>query len=128
LRNNQLYVPGVCNIGPAEIARRRRAGYVGLVVTAVVIAAVLVFRAPAYWRLLVFFPASIAASGFLQASMHFCAGFGMAGVFNFKPTPGKTIPVRQAQDREKDRLKAIRILMYSVLIGIAVALAAYILL
>ena len=128
MRNNQLYVPGVCNIGPAEIARRRRAGYVGLVVTAVVIAAVLVFRAPAYWRLLVFFPASIAASGFLQASMHFCAGFGMAGVFNFKPTPGKTIPVRQAQDREKDRLKAIRILMYSVLIGIAVALAAYILL
>ena len=121
-------MPGVCNIGPAEIARRRRAGYVGLVVTAVVIAAVLVFRAPAYWRLLVFFPASIAASGFLQASMHFCAGFGMAGVFNFKPTPGKTIPVRQAQDREKDRLKAIRILMYSVLIGIAVALAAYILL
>ena len=27
------YRPGVCNIGPAEIARRRMAGHVGLVAT-----------------------------------------------------------------------------------------------
>ena len=25
------YQPGVCNIGPAEIARRRRAGHIGLI-------------------------------------------------------------------------------------------------
>jgi hypothetical protein len=29
------YRPGACNIGPAEIARRRRAGHVGLLATAV---------------------------------------------------------------------------------------------
>jgi len=28
------YVPGTCNIGPAEIAVRRRAGHVGLAATA----------------------------------------------------------------------------------------------
>ena len=27
------YQPGVCNIGPAEIARRRRAGHTGLLAT-----------------------------------------------------------------------------------------------
>ena len=27
------YRPGVCNIGPAEIARRRRAGHVGALAT-----------------------------------------------------------------------------------------------
>jgi hypothetical protein len=27
------YQPGVCNIGPAEIARRRRAGHVGALMT-----------------------------------------------------------------------------------------------
>jgi len=27
------YVPGVCNIGPAEIAKRRRAGIVGSLLT-----------------------------------------------------------------------------------------------
>jgi hypothetical protein len=33
------YRPGVCNIGPAEIARRRRAGHVGLLVTVAALAA-----------------------------------------------------------------------------------------
>jgi hypothetical protein len=128
MSNNQQYIPGVCNIGPAEIARRRRTGYAGLMATVVVAVLVVALKAPVYWRLLIFFPVSLAASGFLQARMHFCAGFGMAGVFNFKLTLGNTISVRQAKDREKDRLKAVRILMYSVLIGIALALLAYILL
>ena len=30
---NTRYEPGVCNIGPAEIARRRRSGHVGALIT-----------------------------------------------------------------------------------------------
>ena len=33
--DSDSYQAGVCNIGPAEVARRRRAGYLGVVVAAV---------------------------------------------------------------------------------------------
>ena len=44
------YRPGICNIGPAEIARRRRAGHVGLLVTIVAFAALVVIDAPPLTR------------------------------------------------------------------------------
>lgn len=34
--------PGECDIGPAEIARRRRAGHIGAIVTLVVFVAVVI--------------------------------------------------------------------------------------
>jgi hypothetical protein len=69
----------------------------------------------------------MSAVGFLQAAMHFCAAFGMMGVFNFRPDVGKTDTVEQAEFRRKDRQKALWILLYSSLIGIAVAAAGYLL-
>jgi hypothetical protein len=117
------YVPGVCNIGPAEIRMRRRSGWVGLGVTVVLWAAFLVFNVPAPWRLLLFLPAMISATGFFQAALHFCAGFGMRGVFNFGPEVGKTDTVEQAEFRLKDRQKARLIGIYSALVGAAVAVA-----
>ena len=121
------YIPGVCNIGPAEIRRRRMAGWMGLGATILLWILFFVFRAPAAWRLLLFFPAMMSAVGFLQAAMHFCAAFGMLGVFNFGPNVGKTDTVEQAEFRRKDRQKALLIILYSSLIGIAVAAAGYLL-
>jgi hypothetical protein len=121
----QEYVPGVCNIGPAEIKRRRQGGWLGLGATILLWAAFWYFRVPAPWRLLLFFPAAMSATGFLQAALHFCAGFGMRGVFNFGPSVGKTETVEQAEFRRKDQRKAIQIFLYSVLIGIVVAIAGY---
>ncbi len=46
------YRPGVCNIGPAEIARRRRAGHVGLGATVVLLAVLLGLHTPPLVRLL----------------------------------------------------------------------------
>ena len=37
----EAYQPGSCNIGPAEIDRRRRAGHVGLLVTVILLAVLL---------------------------------------------------------------------------------------
>jgi hypothetical protein len=119
------YIPGVCNIGPAEIRRRRQSGWLGLGATALLWAAFVVFRVPAPWRLLLFFPAMIGATGFFQAAFHFCAGFGMRGVFNFGPEVGKTDTVEQAEFRMKDRKKARDISLYAALVGIAVAVAAF---
>ena len=121
------YIPGVCNIGPAEIDKRRRSGWIGTGATIVLWAAFWFLHIPAGWRLLLFFPAALGATGFLQAGMHFCAGFGMRGVFNFGPTVGKTDSVEQAEFRQKDLQKARLIMLYSVLIGLVVAIAGYLL-
>jgi hypothetical protein len=119
------YVPGVCNIGPAEIRMRRMSGWAGLGATLVLWAALAVFHAGQPWRLFVFLPASMAATGFLQAAFHFCAGFGMKGVFNFGPEVGKTDTVIQAEFRKKDRQKALFIIFLSAVIGAVVAAAAF---
>jgi hypothetical protein len=119
------YVPGVCNIGPAEIGRRRQAGWLGLGATALLWALLWLLRVPAAWRLLLFIPAATGASGFLQAALHFCAGFGSRGLLNFGPELGKTESVQQAEFRLTDRRRAGQIGLYSALVGIAVALAAF---
>ena len=118
-QSNQ-YVPGVCNIGEAEIRQRIRVGWIGLVVTVVVWALFDYLGVSWGWKLILFFPASFGATGFLQGWMHFCAGFGMKGVFNFSEKAGTTDTVSQAEFRAKDRAKAISIFIYSVLIGVIV--------
>jgi hypothetical protein len=119
------YVPGLCNIGPAEIKRRRQGGWIGLTATILLWAAFLIFRVPAPWRFTLFLPATTGAIGFLQAAFHFCAGFGIRGVFNFSSEVGKTETIEEAEFRLKDRGKARLIALYSVLIGIATAVAGY---
>ena len=119
------YIPGVCNIGAAEIRRRIRGGWTGLAVTIVLWAVFFVFRVLGPWRLFLFFPAAIGAAGFLQAAFHFCANFGMRGVFNFGPEAGKTDTVEQAEFRRKDRRKAGLISLASALIGIVIAVAGF---
>jgi len=122
---HNVYIPGVCNIGHAEISQRLRFGWGGLAVTVILAAAFFVFRVPAPWRFFLFIPAASGATGFLQAAFHFCAAFGMRGVFNFRAEVRKTDTVEQAEFRRKDRAKAFQILAYSILIGIVVAFAGY---
>lgn len=123
--NDRTYIPGVCNIGPAEIARRRRSGWMSAAATVILWGALALFDAPPAARLLVFFPAAAAAAGFLQAAMHFCAYFGFAALFNFGPQVGQTDSVVEAEFRRKDRRKAWQIAIYSAGIGLAVAALAY---
>jgi hypothetical protein len=122
---HNVYIPGVCNIGHAEISQRLRFGWGGLAVTVILAAAFFVFRVSAPWRFFLFIPAASGATGFLQAAFHFCAAFGMRGVFNFRAEVRKTDTVEQAEFRRKDRAKAFQILAYSILIGIVVAFAGY---
>ena len=119
------YKPGVCNIGSAEIARRKRTGWIGVGVTVILGLALFSLRVPAFWRLSLFAPAFLAATGFMQGFMNFCAGFAMRGVFNFGPQVGQAEKIEQEEYRRKDMRKARLILTYSALIGIAVALAGF---
>jgi len=119
------YVPGVCNIGRAEIRQRLAIGWVALVATGALWAALIVLKFAPPWRLVLFFPAALAAIGFLQAAWHFCAKFGLGGVFNFGPNVGQTDNVEQAEFRRQDRRTALAIIGLSTLVGIVVAAAAY---
>jgi len=125
MSSNGEYVPGVCNIGPAEIRRRRQSGWIGVGATLLAWVLFAVFGVPSPWRLLLFFPAAIGASGFLQAALHFCAGFGTRGVFNFGPVVGSTQAVEAAESRRKDRRKSRLIGLYAALIGVAIAVVGY---
>ncbi|MGZ6273881.1 MAG: hypothetical protein ACXWM8_06290, partial [Candidatus Limnocylindrales bacterium] len=55
--------------------------------------------------------------------LHFCAGFGSAGVFNFGPL-GTTESVADPQARRLDRIMSVQIGLASLAIGLAVALVA----
>ena len=120
------YQPGVCNIGPAEIARRRRAGHLGLLVTVVALAALVAIGAPPLVRLMLVVPAAGSASGYLQAWLKFCAGFGSRGIFNFGAL-GHSEEVIGAEARARDRAKSLEIALASLAIGVLVAVVAVLL-
>jgi hypothetical protein len=117
------YQPGVCNIGPDEIAQRRRAGHVGAIVTLGLLAVLLAIGANPAWRLLIAVPAAGTAITYLQAVLHFCVGFGMAGVFNFG-TVGRVTSVADEAARRSDRARVLRMVVAGCAIGLAVGVLA----
>jgi hypothetical protein len=122
-RTEDAYRPGSCNIGPAEIARRRRAGHVGVLATVVLFAVLVIVDVPPLVRLLVALPAATAASGYLQAWLKFCAGFGSRGLFNFGPL-GELQQTVDADSRARDRARANQIGLAGLAIGVAVGVVA----
>jgi len=118
-----VYTPGVCNIGPAEIARRRMVGWIGLVITVVFLAALFYFKSSSLLRLIVVLPAFVSASGFLQAYFHFCSGFAQEGVFNLGEI-GTTQKVTDAAAKAKDAKRGRNIMLYAFAMAIIFALIA----
>jgi hypothetical protein len=121
-----LYRPGVCNIGPAEIARRRRVGHVGLAASLILLAVLVLAGLPAWTRLLVALPATMAASGYLQARLRFCAGFGSRGVFNFGAL-GHVDGIGDPDSRARDMTRARQIGLASLVVGLVAGVAAMLL-
>ena len=124
MKQTATYQPGVCNIGPAEIRRRRRSGYVGLAVAVLYLIVAFALGWPAPWRLLVALPVFLAAQGFLQAAFHFCVGFASRGLYNFGPL-GSEESVQDAESRRKDQRKALQISLLAFAIAAVVAVIAW---
>ena len=59
--------PRFINIGPAERRKRQNAGIAGLAVGIVLGVLLIALRAPAIWRLLLFFPFLFGALGVFQS-------------------------------------------------------------
>ncbi len=124
--NQTGYRPGVCNIGPAEVARRRRSA-IGATVIAAIVGVVILAAAwplPARLGLLPF--AAAAAVSWLQVTRRFCVGFGAAGILNFGDL-GSTLRVEDAQARGVDRRTARRMILEGLLYGALVTVAFWLL-
>jgi hypothetical protein len=115
-----IYQAGVCNIGPAEMARRRRAGYLGIGVAIILAAVLFVVDAPAAARLLVAMPLAAGFSGLIQAHLRFCANYGWRGIRNLGSI-GEAERVEDQASRAADRHKAVRVLAVSAAGGLAFA-------
>ena len=124
INSKQEYIPGVCNIGPAERSKRQQSGIVATIATIVLLVIFISTGVSRYWRLLVILPSSAAAAGFLQNVFHFCAGFGMKGLYNVVNSAGITTNIDLEEFRRKDRKKAQLIITLSLLIGIIIGLAS----
>lgn len=103
------YVPGVCNINRAEIAYRRKAGYVGLAIFLVAAAILLLASINRLVRLILFVPAFIAVIGFLQARNKFCVSYAASKQQNAdENTPGpKAVADTASQDLDKRRARSM---------------------
>lgn len=124
MREAAVYQPGVCNIGPAEIRRRRLSGWVGLGVSVVFLALAFALGWAAPWRLLVALPVFLSAQGFLQAAFHFCVGFASRGLYNFGAL-GSEESVQDAEFRRADLRKALLITVLAGAIAAVVAVVAF---
>jgi len=112
------YRPGACNIGSAEIARRHRAGMLGISAAGVLAAALLLVGAPGVARWLVALPLAGGAVGLLQARLRFCAAYGAAGIRNLGSL-GQVERVEDPAARRADRAKAGLIILAGGASGLA---------
>jgi hypothetical protein len=91
-----------------------------------VLAGLVATNAPPWVRLILVLPIAVAASGYLQAWLKFCAGFGSRGIFNFGEL-GNTEDVVDPVALAADRARARAIMLASLAIGVVVAVAAFVL-
>lgn len=115
------YAPGACNIGPDEIARRRRVALVGLILTIAIAVALLAGGATGPVRLIVALPLTSAAIGWIQARRRFCMAYGLAGTFNLGAI-GEMSRVSDRAALAADRRTALIIAAQGLAIGVAGAL------
>ena len=121
------YVPGVCNIGPWEI-RRRRASAIGAFVVAAALLAVLVATgAPAWVRLALIAPLWGGAISWLQARRHFCVAYALGGMANFGDGEATRRPVVDPAQHAADRRATAHLLRDAFLIAIVPTVLAVLL-
>lgn len=114
-----------CNIGEAEIDRRRRMAIVLTVVGIALAAGLVALAVPHLARLLVFPVAAAAGVTWLQVTRRFCVAFGAAGLENFGPL-GSEHRVADGQ-AAADRRRALQLTLEGVLAGLVVTVALVVL-
>jgi hypothetical protein len=122
IQSTEAYIPGVCNIGPGEVNKRLRIGYIGLALMIIFIISAGFFDFPPVWKLALFAPTVYAISGFLQARQKFCFMYGFFGLFGFA---GKRSRVKDDAQAQLDKSKALKLIGQIFFISTAITLLYY---
>ena len=109
----------MCNIGGAEVARRKKVAQVGAFLFIIYSVAVFVKGLSLGATAGAFLPAMLFAVGFVQSRKKFCFAYGLMGSFNFKEL-GSLSQVTDKQALAADRKTALLIILQSA--GVALAL------
>lgn len=118
MKDASAYRAGACNIGPAEIARRRRSGIAGLL-TAFTLAVLMTVAGTApVLRWIVAAPLAMGLMGVVQARLRFCVAFGLQGLRSFGP-PGDAERVDDADAARADRRRALLVIAAVVVASLA---------
>ena len=115
------YISGACNIGPAEIKRRKQGAYLGGALYLIVSISLNASDASKSARLWVFLPAALFAVGYIQSKRKFCVAYGFLGIFNFEKL-GKTTKIKVNQELKADRKYAIKLSVQALLLAIILTL------
>lgn len=126
VQDPSTYQAGACNIGPAEIARRRRAGLTGVAIAIALAVGLIAIGAPWWTRLVIFAPLAGGLISLEQARRRFCVGFAMAGIRNFGPL-GSPDRVADDADRAADRRAALVLSAYMSAIAAAITVVVMLL-
>ena len=117
------YQAGVCNIGGAEVARRRQVAILGgMLFLALALYSIIQNFSPIATLVLIA-PASIFAIGFVQSRKRFCLAYGLMGTFNFQKL-GSITKVEDKAALAADRRMAFQIIVQSM--GLALILTSII--
>lgn len=116
------YRPGACNIGPAEVARRRAGAIASLAIAIVIAAVLLVIDAPSWVRIAVFPPLAAGLISMEQVRRRFCVGFALAGIRDFGPL-GTRVSVEDDAARAADRRAALLMVAYMSALAAILTLA-----
>ena len=119
--NSAQYQPGVCNIGGAELTRRKQVSLIGGVTYLILSLLSLVLDFSQSLRMFVFIPAIIFAVGFIQSRKKFCLAFGLMGTFNFSEL-GKISKVASPEDIAADRKLALSIIGQALALALLISL------
>lgn len=114
------YSAGACNIGPMEIRRRRAVAIVAFVAAAALVVLLLAIGAPAWARLLVFFPLFGGFFSWLQARRRFCAAYALQGTSNFGESQATMQAVTDDAARKADLAAVRRMTRDSLLLALPV--------
>jgi hypothetical protein len=107
------YISGACNIGPAEIKRRKQGAVIGGIAFTLTALLLVSTDATTSTRLIVFIPALLFTVGLIQSRRKFCVAYGFLGVFSLEKL-GATTKISINQDLKADRSYAIKLLLQSV--------------
>lgn len=121
---SQTYIAGVCNLGKDEIQKRYRMGWTGLAVLVILVLIIQFLQPGRGFRLLIIIPLYYTLSGFIQARHRFCFVYGYLGVYSLLALRD-VHRVADAEDRRKDRVKALRIVGAITFASLLLTLAYY---